>query len=824
MKVLIVGGVAGGASAVARLRRMSEDVEIIMFERGEYISFANCGLPYHIGGTITERDNLLVQTVNGMKSRFNVDIRIKTEVMSINKEEKKVEVKNLLTGEVYEETYDKLLLSPGAEAFVPPIKGVNSQNIYTLRNMHDMDKIKKVVDNGVKRAVVVGAGFIGVEIAENLVEKDIKVTIVEKANQVLAPIDIDMAAMVHDHIKDKEVELYLEDGVTEFEDIEGKTKVVLESGAEIIADLVVMAIGVKPENKLAKEAGLEIGVTGGIKVDKYLKTSDESIYAVGDAIEVKHLVNGKETLIPLAWPANRQGRIVADTILGIRKKSYDGTMGTSILKAFDLTVSATGLNEKALKRMGIDYEVATVNRNSNAGYYPGATPLTLKLIFNKEGDIYGAQAVGCKGVDKRIDVIAVAIKAKMKVWDLQELELAYAPPFNSAKDPVNIIGYVAENMLNKEIETVRYFEIDELVKAGTHKLLDIRTKDENALGVIPDSIHIDLDTLRNNLDKLDKDTTYIVYCQVGLRGYIAYRLLVQHGYKVVNLDGGYKIWYYAQLDQSNKKIFDESQFKHHVANCCGTKHELIDEEKDIDMMKTIELNACGLQCPGPILKTREKMEEMNKGEVLIIKASDPGFKKDIRAWGEKTGNQVLDVKNNEGVIEARVVKGEKPVATGTAVEKDMQTMVVFSGDLDKVLASFIIANGALAMGKKVNMFFTFWGLNALRKENVTNTKKPFLDKVFGMMMPKGANKLKLSNMNMGGMGTAMMKYVMNKKNVDSLPVLLETFLKNGGTITACTMSMDVMGITKEELIDGIEYGGVAAYLADAQDSYSNLFI
>jgi NADPH-dependent 2,4-dienoyl-CoA reductase/sulfur reductase-like enzyme/peroxiredoxin family protein/TusA-related sulfurtransferase/rhodanese-related sulfurtransferase len=824
MKILIVGGVAGGASAATRLRRMSEDAEIIMFERGEHISFANCGLPYHIGETIKNRDVLLVQTVEGMKNRFNVDVRIKSEVLSIDRDKKEVEVKNLETMEVYKEKYDKLLLSPGAEPFVPPIKGIESKNIFTLRNLLDMDKIKEKVDSGIQRAVVVGAGFIGVEIAENLVERDIKVTIVEKANQVLAPVDFEIAAQIHSHIKDKEVELYLENSAVEFKDIEGKTKVLLEDGTEIMADIVIMAIGVKPETKLARECGLEIGKTGGIKVDSYLQTSDQNIYAVGDAIEVKGYTAGNESLIPLAWPANRQGRIVADTILGVRKKSYDGSLGTAILKAFDLTVAATGLNEKILKRLGIDYMVATVNRNNHAGYYPGSTPMVLKLIFDKEGNILGAQGIGIDGVDKRIDIIATAIKGKLKVADLQEIEVAYAPPFNSAKDPVNIAGYVAENMLNEEVKTARYFEIPELLSKGNYELLDIRTKDENSLGTIPNSKHISLGELRDNLYSLNKNTTYIVYCQVGLRGYLAYRILTQNGFKALNLDGGYKLWYYTQIEQNNKNIFDEKEFKHHSEMAPEIQKELVDEEREVNTYNTIELDACGLQCPGPILKTREKMEHIKEGDALTIKASDPGFKKDIKVWAEKTGNKLISVQSEKGLVVATVQKQKVEGGMPESLVKDTQTLVVFSGDLDKVLASFIIANGALAMGKKVSMFFTFWGLNALRKENVNNRNKPFLDKMFGMMMPKGTGKLKLSKMNMGGMGTAMMKYVMKEKNVDSLETLLKTYLENGGKITACTMSMDVMGITKEELIDGIEYGGVASYLGDAQDAYSNLFI
>ena len=581
MKIIIIGGVAGGASAATRLRRMNETNEIVMFERSDYISFANCGLPYHIGETIKDRNNLLVQTVKGMKDRFGIDVRVKTEVLKINPKEKTVLAKNLVTGEKYEESYDKLLLSPGAEAFIPPIPGVHSKNIYSLRNMSDMDKIKSKVDKKVKRAVVIGAGFIGLEIAENLVERDIEVTIIEKSNQVLAPVDFEIASEVHQHIKEFKTELFLNDGAKEFIEIGDKTKVKLESGIEITADIIIMAIGVRPENKLALEAGLEIGKTGGIKVNEYLQTSDEDIYAVGDAIEVKHYINGAESLIPLAWPANRQGRIVADTILGIRQKPYTGSLGTSILKAFDLTVSATGLNEKTLKRLGIPYMVTTVNRNDHASYYPGATPLTLKLIFNKEGDILGAQAIGYKGVDKRIDIIATAIKGNLKVWDLQEVEVAYAPPYNSAKDPVNIAGYAAENMINGEHETFRYFEIDELLQDSNYQLLDVRTKMENRLGTIKDSINIDVNELRDNLGSLNRDKTYLVFCQVGLRGYLAYRILVQNGFKVKNLDGGYRLWSHTVQEQENKNIFKENNFKHKDLNSFEKVKELVDEEKEV---------------------------------------------------------------------------------------------------------------------------------------------------------------------------------------------------------------------------------------------------
>ncbi|RUA06298.1 MAG: pyridine nucleotide-disulfide oxidoreductase [Fusobacteria bacterium] len=851
MKILIVGGVAGGASSAARLRRLSEENEIIMFERGQYISFANCGLPYHIGGVIKDRDVLLVETVEGMKSRFNIDVRVNTEVEKINVEAKTVIAKNLKTGKTYEESFDKILLSPGAEVFVPPIKGANSPRAFILRNMKDMDKIiAHVKKNNVKKAVVVGAGFIGIEIAENFVELDMQTTVVEFADQVLAPVDGEIAAQVHQNMKDHDVELLLGHGVTEIVDGEKRSTVKIakagekEASVEVEAEIIILAAGVRPETKLAEEAGCEIHPRFGIKVNEYMETSVEDIYAVGDAVTVKHFINGQEINIPLAWPANRQGRLVADTMLGRpNKQPYNGTMGTSILKAFDYTVGATGLNEKALQRAGLvygkDYLTITVNRNSNAGYYPGATPLTLKLIFTPEGKILGAQGIGSKGVDKRIDVIATAIKGGINVVELQDIELAYAPPFNSAKDPVNILGYYAENVLNNDIKVVRYNEFEALVEAGDHEVLDIRTADERELGFIPGSRHIDLAELRERINELDKEKTYIVYCQVGLRGYVAYRMLVNLGFKALNLDGGYKLWEPTSQEQSNIGIFegtDPSEFTH-TENKPFVDAKLIGEERTFGNVQTIELDACGLACPGPIMKTRKTMEDLNPGDILQIKSSELGFRKDIKTWAEKTGHKFLSAKVVDGIVVAQVQKldqgncsnftlpnGETSGVKMVESTKNKQTMVVFSGDLDKVLASFIIANGALAMGKEVTLFFTFWGLNALRKENFVNPKKNFVEKMFGIMMPKGPNKLQISQMNFGGMGTQMIKGIMKKKNVESLPSLMKMFLDNGGKIIACDMSVDLMGFSHDELIDEVEYGGVAAFLGESEDSFSTLFI
>jgi CoA-disulfide reductase len=552
-KVIVVGGVAGGATAAARLRRISEDVEIILVERGENISFANCGLPYYIGETIKEKSKLLVQTVKGMSDRFNLDIRVLSEVLSINPEDKSLMIKNLQTEEVYEESYDKLLLSPGARPIVPPIPGLNeNQSLFTLRNIPDTDKIKNYVDTkSPKKAVVIGGGFIGIEMAENLVERGIEVTIIEKGNQIMTPIDIEIASILHTHLKEKGVKLLLENGVESFSD-QGK-KVILSDRTEIETDMTILSIGVRPENELAKMAGLELGERGGIIVNEYLQTSNEDIFAVGDAVEVVDYISGTKAMIPLAGPANRQGRIAANNITG-KKEKYQGTMGTSIAKVFNLTVAATGNNEKTIQRLGVEYEVVHIHPSSHAGYYPGAAPIALKLIFDKEtGKIYGAQAVGADGVDKRMDVIVTAIKGGLTVEDLTNLELSYAPPYSSAKDPVNMAGYVATNIMEGELEHVQWHEIDKIVAEGG-LLIDVREPKERESGFIEGSINVSLNQLRNRLEELPKDQTIYVSCQVGLRGYIASRILKNNGYHVKNVDGGWKTYSSVYGSKINKNV------------------------------------------------------------------------------------------------------------------------------------------------------------------------------------------------------------------------------------------------------------------------------
>lgn len=541
MKILIVGGVAGGATAATRLRRLSEENQVIIFEKGQYVSFANCGLPYHISGTIDKRDALLLQTPESLNERYNLDVRVFSEVLSINKEEKTISVKNLKTEEIYTESYDKLLLSPGAEPIKPPFEGINSDKIYTLRNIPDMDKIVAKTKNA-QDFVVVGGGFIGLEVAENLIEAGKSVKLVELGNQVMAPVDFDIASFVHEKAKQKNLELLLSVGVEKFNDKGETIEVFLNNGTSVETDAVILAIGVKPETKLAVEAGLEIGETRGILVNEFLQTSNPDIYAVGDAIEVAHYINNKKVLIPLAWPANRQGRIVADNIVLGNQYKYTGSLGSSILKFFELSVASTGLNEKTLKRFGIPYKTAIVTRGHHAGYYPGAKNMVLKLIFDENGKIFGAQAVGEAGVDKRIDVIATAIKGNLTVYDLPEIEITYAPPYNSAKDPVNIAGYTAENILKGDLEMVNYDNFWDFVKENDAVILDVRTSKEFSGGAIEGAININVDDLRENLENLDKNKVYAIYCQVGLRGYLANRIMRNNGFRAVNLNGGYNLW------------------------------------------------------------------------------------------------------------------------------------------------------------------------------------------------------------------------------------------------------------------------------------------
>lgn len=825
-KILIVGGVAGGATAAARLRRLSEEDQIIMFERDEFISFANCGLPYYIGNVITDRDNLLVQTVEGMSERFNLDIRNFSEVVDINRQEKKVTVRKTQTNVTYEESYDVLILSPGAKPIQPPIEGLKeADNLFVLRNIPDTDRIYSfIAEKKPLNAVVIGGGFIGVEMAENLIERGMNVTLVEKLPQVMAPIDFEMAQLVHEELNANGVHLVLGDGLLKFTD-KGH-KIHLESGNVVDADLVIFSIGVAPENTLAKAAKIAVGPRGHIVVNEHMETFEEDgktvvkdVYALGDAIQVKDYVTGHDTAIALAWPANRQARVVADYINGDKDSKYNGSMGTSVLKVFNLTVSATGNNERSLKMKNIPYVAIHAHRGNHAGYYPGASNIALKLMYNPETlEILGAQAVGQEGTEKRIDVLATAIKGKIKVTELSDLELAYAPPFSSAKDPVNVLGYIAENLVDGHYKMVHSDALAEMAKEGV-TILDVRTPLEFSTGHIDGAINMEVDKLRDLVKdlKVKKSDPIAVICGVGLRAHVATMILRNLGYtNLSNISGGMKT-YNSRNYKLNSALHEEhTPIKHIEADDAGNTVVPTGEKKYVD--------ASGLQCPGPLLATYKAVQDLEDGQVVEITSTDVGYAKDVESWCQTNGHTLARLDRDGGKIVAEIIKGKKPKTNLAAGNQENATIVLFSGELDKALASMIIAHGAAAQGKKVTIFFTFWGLNALRRSNHVEVKKNLIEKMFGIMMPRGASKLPLSKMNMMGMGKAMIEGIMKEKNVDSLPLMMKSAQEMGVKFIACNMSMDLMGIQQAELIDGVELGGVATYISHNENVGTTLFI
>lgn len=827
MKVVIVGGVAGGASTAARLRRVDESAEIIMLEKGPYVSFANCGLPYHIGGVIKDRDQLLVVTPDTLRDLLNIEARVNNEVLSINRQEKQVTVKDLASGREYQESYDKLVLATGAVPIVPPLPGVDLPGVYILHNIPEMDAIETCLsDNCPKRVVVVGGGFIGLEIAENLAEKGLQVSVVEMLNQVMAPVDFELAAMVHHHLAFHNVGLMLGDGLKSIEKVagDGSLQVNLASGKGLPADMVVLAIGVRPETSLAKAAGLELGVRGTIATNDQMQTSDPDIFAVGDDAQLTHTILKQPTFLALAGPASREGRTAADAMVG-RSTKFPGVQGTSVVKIFDLTVASTGLNQRQLEQAALPFDSVIIHANSHASYYPGAAQMALKLLFSpQDGRIYGAQAVGPDGVEKRIDVIATAIKGRLSVYDLEELELCYAPPFGSSRDPVNIAGFAAGNILRGDAPVIHWNEVDSLDQNDWF-ILDARLPEEGTLGSLPNSHNIPMQQLRQRLGELPRDRKILVYCASGQRSYFAVRVLRQNGFDAYNLSGGYKTYAYAVSPQFHQPEME-------TKNVTIAQSDTV--QKDALAANEYQLDACGLQCPGPILKLYNKVKEMQDGEIVTVQATDYGFANDVGAWTKTTGNTLLSLENSGGVITARVQKGlpAEAAAASTALSnngsqngspKDM-TMIVFSGELDKAIAAFIIANGFASMGQRATLFFTFWGLNLLRKDNPPALKKTFIERMFGWMMPRGSKKAVLSQMHMLGMGTGMIKNIMKKKNVDSLPQLIQTAQQNGVRLLACQMTMDLMGIKREELIDGVEVAGVATMAADATTTNTHFFI
>lgn len=815
MKYIIIGGVAGGATAAARIRRNSEEAKIVLIEKGEHISYANCGLPYYIGNVISDREKLFVQTPQAFAQRFNIDVRVKSEVIAIDRIKKAVKIKGA-DGKTYMEAYDKLLLSPGASPVRPPLPGIDIEGIFTLRDVNDTDTIKNYIrTNDIKRAIIIGGGFIGLEMAENLHNNGSQVAVVEMANQVMAPIDFSMASLVHQHLLQKGIRLYLGTAVTSFERNAEGISVIFQNGRHLSADMIILSIGVRPNTMLASQAGIELGEMRGIKVNCFLQTSDENIYAVGDAIEYPHPITDKPWLNYLAGPANRQARIVADNMFLGNKIKYEGAIGTSIAKVFDLTVAATGMSAKRLKQLETEYLSATIHPSSHAGYYPDALPMSIKIVFApKDGRLLGAQIVGFEGVDKRIDEFSQVIKNNGSIYNLMSLEHAYAPPYSSAKDPVAVTGYVAGNILSGKMSPIYWRQLKD-TDINDITLIDVRTPDEFNLGAINGAINIPLDDIRHHLNDIPKNKPIVLYCGVGLRGYLASNILRQNGFNDVrNLIGGLKTYTAAVTPLPDAKPFDDG-------NVCNSDTTNL---TDKSVIKNIhEIDACGLSCPGPIMKLKQSIEKLGTGEQLQITATDPGFVRDAEAWCHSTGNHFISSSFNTGKYSVLIKKKDaqhfEPASNGKG-----KTFILFSDDLDKALATFVLANGAAATGEKVTIFFTFWGLNVIKKDKKPKVNKDIFGKMFGIMLPSRSMKLKLSKMNMGGIGRKMMRYIMKTKNIESLETLRSLAIENGVEFIACQMSMDVMGVKREELLDNVTIGGVATYMNRADNANVNLFI
>lgn len=639
-KVIIVGGVAGGATSAARLRRLDENLEIVMFEKGEYVSFANCGLPYHIGEVIPQRESLLVTTKEALYNRFRIDVRNNSEITNVDFNNKEVTVLSKEKGE-YKEKYDYLILSPGAKPVKPPIEGIDNNKILSLRNVPDTDKIKAIVDSGIKEAVVIGGGFIGIEVCENLKERGIDVTLIENAPHILASLDSEISMICEKEMRDKGVKLILNDGVSKFIDNNETVITVTNSGKKIEAPLVVLAIGVTPDTEFLKNSSLDLNERGYIKTNSHMMTNIENVYAAGDAVETIDYVTNDMATIALAGPANRQGRIIADNICGINRE-YKGSLGTSIIKIFDLTAASTGNNERQLQKKNIEYRTFIAHPQSHAAYYPNAKQMTVKLITDLDGKVLGSQAVGYDGVDKFIDVIATAIKFDANVDDLAELDLAYAPPYLSAKSPANIVAFVAQNTFDNLVEVKTFNDYNKEFNKEKDVLLDVREVEEVLNGAIDGQVNIPLNSLRDRLSELDKEKSYWVYCQIGLRGYIGSRILSQNGFKAYNLTGGYRL---LSLGKVNKEKV--------VSNETNVQKDIHNSNSPIE---TINVDACGLSCPGPLLKVKEGMDNLKEGQILNITASNPGFMEDIKAFARRTDAELINVENSKGIIKASLKK------------------------------------------------------------------------------------------------------------------------------------------------------------------------
>lgn len=839
MKIVVVGGVAAGASVAARARRLDEFAEIIVLERGHHVSFANCGLPYHIGEVIADRSRLLLQTPESLRESLDIDVRVGNEVTAIDRVAQTVTIREVDSGREYVENYDALALCTGAEPLRPPLPGIDLAGVHVLRRIGDMDVIKAQLDaaiaqaatgaRGPVRAVVIGAGYIGLEMAENLKHRGALVDVVEMSDQILPPLDHELSVPVEHHLRSRGITLHLSTAAAAFTERKGGgLNVELTDLSVLEADLVILSAGVRPNTLLAKDAGLELGQRGGVTVDTHMRTSDPHIWAAGDSVETPHTVLPGQWLAPLAGPANREARVAAENICG-RTTEYRSTQGTSIVKVFDMVAGGTGATERQLLAAEVPYRAVHVHPSGHAGYYPGTAMMQLKVLFSPDtGRILGAQAAGFDGVDKRLDVLATALRAGLTVYDLEELELAYAPPFGSAKDPVNMAGFVASNVLRGDL-TLWYAQDYPEATRGT-RLIDVRTPEEFSIWHLPGAENVPLGDIRTASEAWDRTAPFRLYCAVGFRSYLAYRALVQRGFTdIATLSGGsdtFRSWHEVKPDSDEPPLPMTAYAESADIRAAAARSAALSQGTGL----RVDLDCSGLACPGPIMKLSDKMKSLTPGDEVVVHVSDPGFASDAPVWARRNGHQLLAIEpEGSGYVATMRKGGAATAATTSAIvpaepRPGKTSFVVFSGDLDKVIAAFIIANGAIAMGEEVSMFFTFWGLNALRRIDPPKRERKLMDKMFATMMPSSAGSMPLSQMNMLGAGAAMIKKVMKDNAVASLPELIASAQAGGARMIGCTMTMDLLGIAPSDLMDGVELGGVATFLGEAAESTTTLFI
>jgi NADPH-dependent 2,4-dienoyl-CoA reductase/sulfur reductase-like enzyme/peroxiredoxin family protein/TusA-related sulfurtransferase/rhodanese-related sulfurtransferase len=819
-RVVVVGGVAGGATAAARIKRLDSSTQVTMFERSPDISFANCGLPYYLGREITDRSRLALHTPQSFAKAVGVDVKVETTVTAIDAANKVVLYRANGSTEEKSMAFDKLVYSPGANPLRPScIPGINDPRIVTLRNLQDMDLMDHILQlPSTRRVVVVGAGFIGLEVVEQLVHLKKKVHLVEMSPAVLPQADIHMSEFLHQPLASNGVTLHLGDGVKSFACSPSGVSVQLCSGAAVEeADVVVLCIGVSPSSELAASAGLAMGHAGRVQVNSFMQTSHPDIYSVGDVVETADLVfPERKAWTALGNVANMQARIAADHLTRGTSIPYKGSLGTAIVRVFDHVLAVTGWTERRLANAGIPFATSIVTQDNHAGYYPGATPISMTLTYDPAtGRLFGAQAVGFDGVDKRIDVVATAIQGGLTVDDLSQTQLSYSPPFGSARDVVNTVALVSRNGRDGLSKTTRSMKPED-----GKVLVDVRPPELAALSPVLDALNIPFAQIASGegVRGLDKAKRYTTICAVGKTSYFAGRILAQQGFDVASLSGGLKVHRKPEPVTNvaaEPPVVPSDGYQHHHSVKKG--------------LEVVNLDCTGLACPGPLMKLKACVEKLPAGTTLRVTASDSGFANDIKAFAKSNALEVISVTSKGGIVHGELVVGDggapQHAAGGATGPRKGASIVVFSQDMDKVLASLVIANGARAMGGEVTMFFTFWGLNALRKPDGRSLKsKGFMDNMFGMMMPKGLGKLPISNMNFAGIGPKLLRRQMGAKSLPTVDGLLRDAQLQKVRIVACTMSMDAMGITKEELLDGIEYGGVADFMASSERTGTNLFI